>query len=440
MLHYKVPSELLTGTYESTYGNLQFMRDYSRMATNRSLSEADKCWLRVLSTLNERQARLFVAQRALELGRSGISRASRLTGMSRPAIYRGIAELRSRRKWKPAAPGQRIRRPGGGRKALSEADPEILQLLEEIVQETTAGDPMSLLKWTGKSTRTIAEEVARRGHSVSAMTVWRYLEAMEYSLQGNVKAIEGDQHPDRDAQFRYINQQAKSFQRTGDPVISVDTKKKEQIGAFRNPGRAWRKRGQAQRVLTHDFPTLGEGQAIPYGTYDVAGDRALVNVGITHDTAEFAVASIQRWWRMLGKNRYPKAKRLLICADAGGSNGNRSRGWKFYLQEFADTIDRPITVCHYPPGTSKWNRIEHRLFSFISMNWKGQPLLSYETVVNLIAGTKTRSGLQVKAILDKRTYQKGQKISSEQFEQLTVQGHSFHPDWNYTLSPRREAD
>jgi Rhodopirellula transposase DDE domain len=412
------------------------MRDYSRMATDRSLSEADKCWLRVLSTLNERQARLFVAQRALELGRSGISRTSRLTGMSRPAIYRGIVELRSRRTWKPMAAGQRIRRPGGGRKALSAADPEIPRLLEQILEATTAGDPMSLLKWTDKSTRTLAAELTRRGHAVSAMTVWRYLEAMEYSLQGNVKSLEGKQHPDRDAQFRYLNRQAKAFQQTGDPVISVDTKKKEQIGAFRNSGRSWRRRGQAQRVLAHDFPSLGQGKAIPYGTYDVADDRALVNVGITHDTAEFAVASIQRWWRMLGRNRYPQAKRLLICADAGGSNGNRSRGWKFYLQQFADKIRIPITVCHYPPGTSKWNRIEHRLFSFISMNWKGQPLVSYETVVNLIAGTKTRGGLQVKALLDRRTYKKGQKISSDQFEQLNVRGHSFHPEWNYALSPK----
>ena len=416
------------------------MRDYSRMAADRSLSEAEQAWLRVLSTLNERQARLFVAQRALELGKSGISRASRLTGMSRPAIYRGLAELRSRRTWKPTPAGQRIRRPGGGRKELSAADPEIPRRLREILDETTVGDPMSLLKWTAKSTRTIAEELTRRGHPISAMTVWRYLEAMEYSLQGNVKSIEGEQHPDRDAQFRYINRQAKAFQRTGDPVISVDTKKKEQVGAFRNPGRTWRRRGKAQRVLTHDFPSLGRGPAIPYGTYDVGDDRALVNVGISHDTAEFAVASIQRWWRMLGRNRYPKAKRLLICADAGGSNGNRSRGWKFYLQEFADRIGIPITVCHYPPGTSKWNRIEHRLFSFISMNWKGQPLVSYETAINLIAGTKTRTGLQVKAFLDKRSYKKGKKISSEQLDRLNLQRHSFHPDWNYTLSSRRKAD
>jgi hypothetical protein len=412
------------------------MRDYTRMLADRFLSDSDKCWLRVLSTLNERQARLFVAQRALERGRTGISQASRLTGMSRPAIYRGITELRSQRKWKAGPAGQRVRRPGGGRKALSATDPEMPRRLQRILEETTAGDPMSLLKWTGKSARTIAEELTRRGHPVSAMSVWRYLEAMEYSLQGNVKSIEGQQHPDRDAQFRYINRQAKAFQRSGAPVISVDTKKKEQIGRFRNPGRSWRRRGQAQAVLTHDFPHLGQGSAIPYGTYDVAADRALVNVGITHDTAEFAVASIQRWWRMLGRSRYPKAKCLLICADAGGSNGHRVRGWKFHLPARANRIGIPITVCHYPPGTSKWNEIEHRLLSFISVNWKGQPLVSYETVINLIAGTKTRSGLKVKAVLDKRTYKKGKKISKKQIEQLNLKRHRFHSDWNYTLSPQ----
>ena len=305
--------------------------------------------MRVLSTLDERQARLFVAQKALELGRTGISKVSRLTGMSRPAIYRGIDELRRQRQWKPSPAGNRIRRPGGGRKSAAIADPEIPQLLRHILEETTAGDPMSLLKWTGKSTRTMAEELTRQGHPVSAMTVCRCLWEMGYSLPGNVKSLEGKQHPDRDAQFRYINRQAQSFRRTGDPVISVDTKKKEQIGAFRNPGRSWRKRGQAQRGLAHDFPSLGQGKAIPYGTYEVGGEEALVNVGITYDTAEFAVASIERWWRMLGRNRYPKAKRLLICADAGGSNGNRSRTWKLYLQEFADFVGIPITVCHYLP-------------------------------------------------------------------------------------------
>lgn len=409
------------------------------MATDPSISEAEKYWLRVLSTLNELQARLFVAQRALELGRGGISQVSRLTGMSRPAIYRGIAELRSRREWKPSAGRDRIRRTGGGRKPLEVADPEVARRLRRILDETTAGNPMSLLKWTGKSTRTMAAELSRQGHPVSAMTVCRCLWAMEYSLQGNVKSLEGKQHPDRNEQFQYINRQGKSFQQSGDPVISVDTKKKEQIGAFRNPGRTWRRPGQAPQVLTHDFPSLAQGKAVPYGTYDVAEDQALVNVGITHDTAEFAVASIQRWWRMMGKKTYPRAKRLLICADAGGSNSNRSRGWKLHLQEFVDTIGIPITICHYPPGTSKWNKIEHRLFSFISMNWRGQPLVSYEAVVNLIGGTRTRSGLKVKAMLDTRTYEKGQKVSAQQIQELNLRGQAFHPDWNYTISPRKTA-
>jgi predicted DNA-binding transcriptional regulator AlpA len=393
----------------------------------------------VLSTLNELQARLFVAQRALELGRGGVSQVSRLTGMSRPAIYRGMAELRSRREWKPSAGRDRIRRTGGGRKPLQVADPEVARRLRRILDETTAGNPMSLLKWTGKSTRTMAAELSRQGHPVSAMTVCRCLWAMEYSLQGNVKSLEGKQHPDRNEQFQYINRQGKSFQQSGDPVISVDTKKKEQIGAFRNPGRTWRRPGQAPQVLTHDFPSLAQGKAVPYGTYDVAEDQALVNVGITHDTAEFAVASIQRWWRMMGKKTYPRAKRLLICADAGGSNSNRSRGWKLHLQEFVDTIGIPITICHYPPGTSKWNKIEHRLFSFISMNWRGQPLVSYEAVVNLIGGTRTRSGLKVKAMLDTRTYEKGQKVSAQQIQELNLRGQAFHPDWNYTISPRKTA-
>jgi len=409
------------------------------MATDPSISEAEKHWLRVLSTLNELQARLFVAQRALELGRGGVSQVSRLTGMSRPAIYRGMAELRSRREWKPSAGRDRIRRTGGGRKPLQVADPEVARRLRRILDETTAGNPMSLLKWTGKSTRTMAAELSRQGHPVSAMTVCRCLWAMEYSLQGNVKSLEGKQHPDRNEQFQYINRQGKSFQQSGDPVISVDTKKKEQIGAFRNPGRTWRRPGQAPQVLTHDFPSLAQGKAVPYGTYDVAEDQALVNVGITHDTAEFAVASIQRWWRMMGKKTYPRAKRLLICADAGGSNSNRSRGWKLHLQEFVDTIGIPITICHYPPGTSKWNTIEHRLFSFISMNWRGQPLVSYEAVVNLIGGTRTRSGLKVKAMLDTRTYEKGQKVSAQQIQELNLRGQAFHPDWNYTISPRKTA-
>ncbi len=408
------------------------MRDYALMASRAATSDTERRWLRVLSTLNEAQARLFVAERALELGRGGISQLCELTGMSRPTIYKGAAELRAKKR-PLTAQSERIRRVGGGRKRVEELEPQVKQELSWILKETTAGDPMSLLKWTAKSTRSIAEELTRRGYPVSGVTVGRCLHEMDYSLQGNVKILEGPQHPDRDAQFRYINSQVKSFVRSGDPVVSVDTKKKELVGAFKNAGRRWRK--QAEAVHVHDFPHLGEGKAIPYGTYDVARDKALVNVGVSHDTAQFAVESIRRWWRLLGRRAYPRAARLLICADAGGSNGNRLRTWKLYLHALAAETGLAISVCHYPPGTSKWNKIEHRLFSFISMNWRGKPLVSYETVVNLIGGTRTRSGLKVKALLDTRDYETGQEVSTKQMGELRLRGHSFHPDWNYTLLP-----
>ena len=397
-------------------------------------SDAERRWLRVLGTLNEAQARLYVAQRALESGRGGISHLAELTGMSRPTIYKGAAELRAKRHVLATEAG-RIRQLGGGRKRVEEVEPALKKVLTRIVEENTAGDPMSLLKWTAKSTRMIAEELSRRGHPVSAVTVGRCLHDMGYSLQANVKSLEGAQHPDRDAQFLYINTQVKAFVRSGNPVVSVDTKKKELVGAFKNGGRRWQPQGEPEAVHVHDFPHLGKGKAIPYGTYDIAQDKALVNVGVSHDTAEFAVASIRRWWRMLGRRSYAHAERLLICADAGGSNGNRLRAWKVYLQALADEIAIPISVCHYPPGTSKWNKIEHRLFSFISMNWRGKPLVSYETVVALIGGTRTRSGLQVKALLDTRDYETGLQISTQRMQELNLRGHAFHSDWNYTLSP-----
>ena len=404
------------------------------MASGVTVSQAERRWLRALGTLNEAQARWFVAEKALAMGRGGISRLAKLTGMSRLTIYKGAAELRGRGRLVVAEAG-RIRRAGGGRKRVEEVASGIRRELLRIVEETTAGDPMSLLKWTSKSTRTIADDLTRRGYPVSAVTVGRCLHEMDYSLQANVKTIEGRQHPDRDAQFRYINTQVKAFLRTGDPVISVDTKKKELVGAFKNAGRTWRPKGAPTAVMTHDFPPLGQGKAIPYGAYDVAQDRALVNVGVTHDTAEFAVESVRRWWRWLGRTTYPEASRLLICADAGGSNGNRLRAWKRHLQALANHIGMPITVSHYPPGTSKWNKIEHRLFSFISMNWKGIPLVSYQTVVNLIGSTKTRSGLKVKALLDTKDYATGEQITAAQMHELNLRGHSFHPDWNYTLAP-----
>ena len=404
----------------------------NRVATTTS---AERTWIRVLGTLNEYQARLFVAEKALQLGRGGISHLSQLTGMSRVTITQGLSELRTGRKLRTAADG-RVRQAGGGRKKVEQADPELPRRLKTIVEETTAGDPMSPLRWTSKATRTIAEELARSGHPISSVTVGRCLEAMGYTLQANVKTREGPQHPNRDAQFRYLNRQVKAFRRAGDPVISVDTKKKELVGAFKNGGRRWLPKGKADQVSVHDFPHLGKGKAIPYGAYDIARNRAVVNVGVTHDTAEFAAESIRRWWRLDGKRHYRGAPRLLICADSGGSNGNRTRAWKLHLQALSDETGMSITVCHYPPGTSKWNKIEHRLFSFISLNWKGKPLVNYETVVNLIGGTRTRGGLKVKAVLDTNQYETGVEVSKEDIGQLRLKRHRVHPDWNYTLLPR----
>ena len=400
-----------------------------------SFFDGQKAWLRVLGTLNEYQARLFVAGKALELGRGGVSVLSRLTGMSRVTITQGEKELSGRKRLRHAASG-RAREAGGGRKKVEEVDLGLLANLRSIVEETTAGDPMSPLKWTSKSTRTIAEELTRCGHPVSSVTVGRCLEEMGYTLQANVKTREGTNHPDRDAQFRYLNRQVKAFRRSDDPVISVDTKKKELVGAFKNAGRRWLPKGEAEEVSVHDFPHLGKGKAIPYGAYDIARDRAVVNVGVDHDTAEFAVESIRRWWNLDGKQHYLRGKRLLICADSGGSNGNRQRAWKLHLQSLSDEIGMAISVCHYPPGTSKWNKIEHRLFSFISLNWRGKPLLNFETIVNLIGGTRTRSGLKVQAILDTNPYPTGVEISDDEIDKLRIKRHAKLPAWNYTLSPR----
>ena len=405
------------------------------MANVASSFDGQKAWLRVLGTLNEYQARLFVAGKALELGRGGVSVLSRLTGMSRVTITQGEKELSSRKRLRHAASG-RAREAGGGRKKVEEVDLGLLANLKSIVEETTAGDPMSPLKWTSKSTRTIAEELTRCGHPVSSVTVGRCLEEMGYTLQANVKTREGTNHPDRDAQFRYLNRQVKAFRHSDDPVISVDTKKKELVGAFKNAGRRWLPKGAAEEVSVHDFPHLGKGKAIPYGAYDIARDRAVVNVGVDHDTAEFAVESIRRWWNLDGKQHYLRGKRLLICADSGGSNGNRQRAWKLHLQSLSDEIGMAISVCHYPPGTSKWNKIEHRLFSFISLNWRGKPLLNFETIVNLIGGTRTRSGLKVQAILDTNPYPTGVEISDDEIDKLRIKRHAKLPAWNYTLSPR----
>ena len=406
------------------------------MATKAKVPEIERYWLRVLGTLNEAQARVFVAQKALEEGRGAVSRLARLTSMSRPTILKGMAELEAGRL--PARPETgRIRAVGGGRKRLEDADPHVKRVLARLVEASTAGDPMSYLLWTNKSTRNLADELARQGYEVSHVTVARCLRELGYSLQANVKTIEGTQHQDRDAQFRYLNEEVRRFVRGHDPVVSVDTKKKELVGKFDNRGRRWRPAGEPEAVNVHDFPAQGVGKAIPYGTYDVSRDEAVVNVGITHETAEFAVQSIRRWWQLMGRKAYPHTRRLLICADAGGSNGARLRAWKVHLQSLADRLAIAITVCHYPPGTSKWNKVEHRLFSFISMNWRGRPLLSYEAVVNLIGATTTKSGLWVKALLDTREYEPGQKITDDEMRTLQLKPHKFHGDWNYTLEPRR---
>ena len=399
-----------------------------------SAAKVEERWLKVFRTLNEFQARLFAADKALDLGRGGISRLARLTGLSRTTITKGVGELQAGRKL--ASPGQgRVREVGGGRKKIEEADPAVPELLQKILEETTAGDPMSLLRWTCKSTRTLAKELTRLGHPVTWVTVARCLDQMEYSLQANRKTKEGPPHAHGDAQFRYLHGQVKAVLRGGDPVIAVDAKKKELVGPFKNAGGTGRRKGKPKEVTTKDFPSLAEGKALPYGVYDTAQNRAVVNVGVTPETAEFGVESIRQWWKLDGCKTYPAAQRLLICADAGGSNGHRRRAWKVNLQKLTAQMSIPITVCHYPPGTSKWNKIEHRLFSFISLNWKGLPLINYETIINLIGATRTRAGLKVKAVLDRKEYEKGIKVSDQELEAVRLRRHKFHPEWNYTILP-----
>ena len=389
--------------------------------------------LKVLDTLNEAQARWFVAREVLARGRGGLWAMHEATGMSRPTILKGIRELRAR---KALPTGERVRRPGGGRKRLEALDPGWERALDQIMDENTAGDPMSLLRWTNKSTARIAEELTRQGHPTSDETVRRRLRELGYSLQANVKTQEEGSGTGRDEQFRYLNGQVKKYLARSEPVLSIDAKKKERVGNFKNSGQTWRPKGEPLEVNVYDYPHLGEGPAIPYGAYDVLRNQGFVNVGMSHETAEFAVESLRRWWKLFGRRHYPRARRLLLCADGGGSNGARNRAWKYHLQQFADQMGLEVTVCHYPPGTSKWNKIEHRMFSFISLNWKGRPLVSYETVVNLIGATRTKTGLRIKAALDTRQYQAGVKISDEEMERINLRPHSTNPFWNYTISPR----
>jgi hypothetical protein len=396
--------------------------------------DSNDLMLKVLGALSESQARWYVAREALARGRGGLKAMYELTGMSRPTILKGIRELQQQKE----LPRERVRQLGGGRNRLEESDPGLPAALERIMEENTAGDPMSLLRWTNKSTVRIAGELTRLGHSVSDETVRRRLAEMGYSLQANAKNLE-ESAAGRDQQFRYINRQVKQYLAGQEPALSVDTKKKERVGNFKNGGKTWRPKGQPMEVNVYDFPHLGIGPAIPYGAYDQQRNEGFVNVGISHDTAEFAVESVRRWWRWIGRRGYPQAARLLLCADGGGSNGSRNRAWKYHLQQFADQSGLAITVCHYPPGTSKWNKVEHRMFSFISLNWQGKPLVSYETVVNLIGATRTATGLRVKAKLDTRFYEAGVKITDAEMEQINLRTHRTNPEWNYTISPRSPA-
>ncbi|MCT9084817.1 ISAzo13 family transposase [Streptomyces fulvoviolaceus] len=387
----------------------------------------------LLPHLNERQRRLLLAAEARELGHGGIRAVSRAAGVSETTVRKGIAELAD----EPSPfPGGRIRRPGGGRKNAAAKDPGLLPALLALVEPDERGDPMSPLRWTTKSLRHLADELTKQGHRVSATTVGKLLRQNGFSLQGNAKTLEGNQHPDRDAQFHYINSQVKEHQAAGEPVISADTKKKEMIGRYHNPGREWRPKGEPIDVEDHSLFFRGEiQQVIPYGIYDIAANTGWVNVGVDHDTSAFAVASIRRWWDNRGKGDYPSAKRLLITADSGGSNSPRYRLWKSELAALAEETGLAITVCHFPPGTSKWNKVEHRLFSHITMNWRGRPLTSHEVVIKTIESTRTRSGLRVEAELDTRAYPIGVTVSKEYLESLPIQPHDTHSAWNYTIQP-----
>jgi len=385
--------------------------------------------------MDERMRRQWAAAEARELGWGGVSAVAGATGLSRPTIVAGLREL-DQPAHRRSAEAVRVRRPGAGRRPLTETDPELLTVLESLVEPVTRGHPESPLRWTCKSTRRLAEELTRQNHRVGARTVASLLRQAGYSLQANRQTREGASHPDRNAQFEYINSRVTRFLKRGQPAVSVDTKKKELVGDFRNGGQEWRPEGEPEEVRVHDFLDKTLGKAVPYGVYDMANNQGWVSVGIDHDTAQFATNSIRRWWREMGQRRFPKASELLITADGGGSNGHRCRLWKVSLQELADDLGLTLIICHFPPGTSKWNKIEHRLFSFITSNWRGRPLVSHQTIVNLIASTTTRKGLIVKAALDTNQYETKIKVTAEQLERLRLQRHKFHGDWNYTLSPR----
>jgi len=400
------------------------------MGVEAALLEKYRC---LASRLDEHTRRIWAATEASAQGYGGISLVARATGISRRAIQVGLREIESG----DILPAGRVRRPGGGRKSGVEHQPELPAKLESLVEPLTRGDPESPLRWTCKSTRRLSLELAKLGYSASSRMVGALLHGMGYSLQGNRKTVEGKQHPDRNAQFEYINARVTKEMHAAQPVISVDTKKKELLGNYANRGKQWLRKGEAREVNGHDFPAPSVPRAHPYGIYELTRNRGFVNVGTDHDTATFAVASIRAWWRAEGRRAYPKAKRLLITADAGGSNGSRLRLWKWEIQRLSDELRIPIAICHFPPGTSKWNKVEHRLFSFISSNWRGEPLADYATVVNLISNTITATGLIVSCRLDRRQYPIGRKISEKEWATINLLRDDFHGDWNYTIRPHR---
>ena len=386
-------------------------------------------------TMNERTRRQWAGAEALAAGRGGIAAVQRVTGLCYRTIVRGMREAQS----STGVEAERIRAPGGGRKCAEVLDRDLTRSLEALVEPLARGDPQSPLRWTLKSTRRLSQELRAQGHAAGRSLVSELLRALGYSLQANRKTREGSSHVDRNAQFEYINAQATAFLKGKRPVISVDTKKKELVGDFKNGGREWRPRGNPHEVRVHDFMDKDLGKVAPYGVYDLANNVGWVGVGISHDTAEFAVATIAKWWRRLGRRRYSKARSLLITADSGGSNGTRVRLWKWELQKFANRTGLTITVCHMPPGTSKWNKIEHRLFSFITQNWRGEPLESHAAIVKFIASTTTATGLKVYCELDDHPYEKGIKVTDEQMTRINIKPHEFHGDWNYTIRPKRRA-
>ncbi len=381
--------------------------------------------------LNERTKRIFLSVEATSQGWGGIKKVAEATGVHRNTISEGCKELREPKRLDK----KRVRKPGGGRREIIEKDQTLLSDLEFLIEPTTRGDPMSPLRWTCKSTRNLAKELIKMGHKISHTRVAELLHQMDYSLQANKKTLEGNQHKDRNAQFKNIYKKCKEFMNNNQPIISVDTKKKENVGNYKNDGKEWQPQGNPEKVKGHDFPDKKLGKVSPFGVYDTSNNKGFVNLGTDYDTSAFAVESIRRWWYMMGQFAYPNAKALLITADSGGSNGYRRKLWKIELQKLADETGMSISLCHFPPGTSKWNKIEHRMFSFISQNWRGKPLISHEVIINLIANTTTEKGLEIQCVLDENKYPKGIKISDKELAKVNIKREDFHGEWNYTIEP-----